>query len=86
MDCAVLAGQMKARIIQSPDGPELDMLCPKYGYCYPRPPVHRAPPVDQSERGRVWQWIGPEDAPTIKPSVGCDSKCGQHRVITDGKW
>jgi hypothetical protein len=75
-----------ARIIHEADGPVLDMPCPRFGHCHPRPPVHREAPLDYSPRGRTWQWIGTEDAPTIRPSVGCDHKCGQHRVITNGSW
>jgi hypothetical protein len=75
-----------ARIIDTPDGPVLDMPCPKYGRCFPAPAVRREPAGDVPGVGRFWQWIGPADAPTITPSVGCDSKCGQHRVITNGRW
>lgn len=75
-----------ARIIHETGGPVLDMPCPRYGYCYPRPPVRREPAGEAPGVGRWWQWLGTEDAPTIKPSVGCDSKCGQHRVITNGRW
>lgn len=76
-----------ARIIETPDGYALDMPCPgKHGYCYPRPPVRREPHGEAPGVGRWWQWIGPADAPTIRPSVGCDHKCGQHRVIDGGKW
>lgn len=78
---------MSARIIQTDDGFALDMPCPKYGHCHPRPPVHRDPPQEATATTlRTWQWVGPEDAPTIIPSVGCDAKCGQHRTITNGKW
>jgi hypothetical protein len=76
-----------AKIVQTEDGLALDMPCPrKIGYCNHRPPVHRGDSYVDEKRGRVWQWIGPEDAPTIRPSVGCDAKCGQHRIITDGKF
>jgi hypothetical protein len=76
-----------ARVIETPEGYALDMPCSRsVGFCNPRPPVHRGESYVDEKRGRVWQWIGPAAAPTIKPSVGCDHKCGQHRVITNGSW
>ena len=77
---------MAAVIVHKSDGPWLVMPCPKKSYC--EVPVHRGPPSEDGPRGRVWQWEGPEDAPTIKPSIGCDfaPRCGQHRVITNGRW
>lgn len=78
--------ESNARVIETADGYVLDMPCPKYGRCYPAPPVRRDPACDVPGVGRFWQWIGSADAPTIIPSVGCDSKCGQHRVIREGRW
>lgn len=77
---------MSARIVFKEDGAWLSMPCPKRGVC--EVPVHRGAAYEDAQRGRVWQWEGPEDAPTIKPSIGCDHapRCGQHRVITNGEW
>jgi len=67
-------------------GAYLDMPCPRFGKCNPAPRVHRAAHCEDAEHGRIWQWLGTEESPTIIPSVGCDNKCGEHRVITNGEW
>lgn len=76
----------QCRIERRADGAWLVMPCPKFGTC--AVPVDLAPAHDDPVRGRVWQWDGNGEAPTIVPSVGCDAKprCGQHRVITRGAW
>ena len=55
--------------------------CPKFGVCLIK--VHQAP-RDQSTA--TWWWNGSYEAPTIRPSIGCDNapRCGAHRTITDG--
>ena len=75
-----------ARVEQREDGPWLVMTCPKWGFC--KVPVSREPPNEDAVRGRVWQWVGSAESPTIVPSIGCDNapRCGQHRVITEGTW
>jgi hypothetical protein len=75
----------RATIIHTDKGSFLSMPCPRFGTCHPKPLVHRAE-SGTIDGVRVWQWIGTEDSPTIRPSVGCDAKCGEHRVITDGTW
>lgn len=76
----------RATVVHTPEGPVLDMPCTRYGRCYPAPPVTRGPASDTGPRGRIWQWIGSEEEPTISPSVGCDAKCGAHRTITNGSY
>lgn len=68
------------------DGPWLVMSCPKKAWC--EVPIQHGKESESGPRGRVWGWDGNVDAPTITPSVGCDNapRCGQHRVITNGKW
>lgn len=75
-----------AVIVFKDDGPWLQMSCPKKTYC--EVPVTKGPPIDGGPRGREWHWDGNVDAPTIKPSIGCDHspRCGQHRVIENGGW
>lgn len=33
----------------------------------------------------VWHWDGNREAPTLTPSIGCDSRCGWHGNITKGE-
>lgn len=69
------------------DGYWLTMPCNNKAWC--EVPVTTGPACENDpERGRVWHWDGNAEAPTITPSVGCDNapRCGQHRVITAGKW
>lgn len=34
---------------------------------------------------RRWHWDGNMEAPTITPSIGCDSRCGWHGNIVKGE-
>lgn len=42
-------------------------------------------PVDPAYQGKVWQVSGPPDAPTLSPSIDCESKPCWHGFIVDGK-
>lgn len=75
-----------ATVVDKGDGPILSMPCPRYGSCYPAPPLTRGPATDTGPRGREWNWAGTAETPTIRPSVNCHIKCGEHRVITNGSW
>lgn len=74
------------RIVQRADGPWLLMPCPNKAWC--EVPLTTGPACDDPVRGRLWHWDGNSEAPSISPSIGCDNapRCGQHRVITAGKW
>lgn len=75
-----------ARIEHRADGAWLIMPCPTKSWC--EVPVSREPSHVDPVRGPVWRWDGNEQAPTIDPSIGCDTapRCGQHRVVTAGRW
>lgn len=75
-----------ARVVFIEGDPHLDMPCPRWGRCQPPPPLTLGDATEDPKRGRVWHWDGNVDAPTITPSIGCDSKCGSHRVITNGRY
>lgn len=48
-------------------------------------PLTLGPPVDADARGeRLWHWDGNMRAPTITPSIGCNTRCGWHGHITAG--
>ena len=62
---------------------EFAMHCRKFGVCLIR--VHQAPP---DEATATWQWDGNWEAPTIRPSIGCDGqlRCGSHRTVIRGVY
>lgn len=41
--------------------------------------------VDPAYQGKVWQWSGSPDAPTLSPSIDCQSKPCWHGFIVDGE-
>lgn len=48
--------------------------------------VTLGPPIEADAHGkRRWQWDGNLEAPTLAPSIGCDSKCGWHGHIQSGE-
>lgn len=43
-------------------------------------PIH----LDQPFRG-TWNWDGNMEKPTLRPSIGCDHRCGWHGSIENGE-
>jgi hypothetical protein len=62
---------------------QIALYCPRTGVCMQY--VRQAPHGDDCGR-RWWRWDGNYEAPTIHPSLDCNTKgrCGQHMVITAG--
>jgi len=61
---------------------QIALWCPKYGVCLQC--VHSGPSGDVYNK-RFWHWDGNIEQPTITPSIGCDTRCGQHMTITNGE-
>ncbi|WP_395443540.1 DUF6527 family protein [Caulobacter sp. UC70_42] len=41
--------------------------------------------VDPRFNGKVWTFTGPEDAPTLSPSIDCASEPCWHGFVVDGE-
>lgn len=42
-------------------------------------------PAQAAVEDRRWHWDGNMEAPTITPSIGCESRCGWHGNIINGE-
>lgn len=76
-------GRALVRHLQLPDGSSGPMVwfrCPRDRlYC-----GVPAKPTPANSRGCSWDLTGPSDAPTLSPSVNCDTGCGWHGYIKNG--
>lgn len=62
-------------------GPLLWFRCPRDRY-YCGVPITPSPP---NSRGCAWTQTGPDDAPTLSPSINCNGGgCGWHGFIENG--
>ena len=63
----------------------LSFICPKGRHCGVAVATDpkREPRPFGLPQGKVWEWDGNSDKPTVKPSINCGG-CGWHGFITAG--